>query len=134
MKHLKYFKFNSVNFLLIITFNLLFASFSLYAGNPIYLNISPSQKNIVISLKTNPSTGFSWSIKSYDQTILKLNKTTYEAPHNKPQVLGASGKIHYIFDIIATPHAKNTKIIFIYQRPWEPKTGVIQKVIINFSS
>src|SRR3990167_320034 len=96
--------------------------------------VSSAQNTFVVTLQSNATTGFQWDIKHYDHSLLTLTSSQYIPPTNT-QLLGAPGQISFSFTIktgVARP--KSSNIQFVYQRPWEPKTGTEKTVIIHFLS
>lgn len=110
---------------------LILSSTLAHAANPnaIHLNINSAQKLLTVNLKANPSTGFTWSIKSYDQELLKLIDSTYKPSSDR---LGSDGDMIYVFSILKDKRPANTKLVFVYARPWEADPKTVQKIIVNF--
>src|SRR5688572_7444374 len=112
-----------MRYLLYIT--LLFTFFSAWADN-IYtqdkntITLSANQPEFTIKLKSNPTTGYMWSIKGYDKKYLLLINHRFEAPSNK-NLMGAPGYEYFTFkaskQFFSKP--KDTNVKFIYIRSWE---------------
>ena len=86
--------------------------------------LTEDEPNCTIRLPSNSSTGYSWSIQSYDDMLLQLNKHHYIA--SETERIGAGGYEEWQFE--ATAHAfqtspRTTVIEFIYTRPWEQAQG-----------
>ncbi|MBA2709844.1 MAG: protease inhibitor I42 family protein [Tatlockia sp.] len=111
-------------------FFLLF-TFGANAADSVTMNINPAQKQFLITLPANPTTGYQWSLVNYDQTLLKLKESRFLA--SKSQLIGAGGKMRFKFEIIKNDNLPSkTQLLFKYQRPWESKGGIGKKVNINF--
>ncbi|MBA2655260.1 MAG: protease inhibitor I42 family protein [Gammaproteobacteria bacterium] len=80
--------------------------------------VSSVARQFTISLNSNPTTGYSWRLKTYDSHIVTPLSQTFKAPaSNKP---GAGGIETFVFEL--KEHAfkvkRVTQITFIYVRPW----------------
>jgi inhibitor of cysteine peptidase len=81
-------------------------------------------KEFVIALGSNPTTGYSWQ-ESYDETMLKLVEKTYKpGKAAKLGLIGAGGVEYFRFKALK---AGTTEITMDYKRPWEEK-AIDQKV------
>jgi inhibitor of cysteine peptidase len=102
-----------------------------YADNTMMLNIDTNQKKFLITLASNPTTGFQWTVINYDQTFLQLTAKQYIAPHTS--LMGAGGRMQFGFKLIAgKTYPTKTTIVFKYSRPWEPEKGILKTVRVNF--
>ncbi|QLH43078.1 MAG: protease inhibitor I42 family protein [Coxiellaceae bacterium] len=112
----------------VILLSLLLASwfgFASAANKPVYTDSSqiieatPAKSTFIIALPSNPSTGYSWKIKSYPQQQLKLIKQAYVPP--KKQLIGGGGTETWLFSVkpSAFKNPGSGQIELIYQRPWE---------------
>jgi inhibitor of cysteine peptidase len=73
--------------------------------------------NLEVVLEGNPTTGFTWSVKTVDANILKqAGEPTFKADSS---ALGAPGKQTFVFN---TVNAGQTALLMEYSRSWE--TGV----------
>lgn len=85
--------------------------------------VSKHAENFSISLPSNPTTGFSWHLKSYDADLIKPIKQKYQPP--KKHLLGAGGIETFSFEV--NDGALNVKriseIVFVYLRPWKMDVG-----------
>lgn len=84
-----------------------------------------SHEDFVISLKSNRSTGYKWSIVFYDKDIITKLEEKYESNSNK---LGAPNMQIFRFKGI---NAGQTEIKFKYHRQWEKRAPPLQKFKIN---
>ena len=84
--------------------------------------VSSSQNTFAVTLQSNPTTGYQWIVKQYDQSLLTLTTSQYVPPNTK--LIGAPGHIVFNFTIKAgVARPKRLTIQFLYGRPWEPDTG-----------
>ncbi len=71
--------------------------------------------SLVISLQSNPSTGYSWQVGKNDNAILKLvGKPEFQPPAH--QMPGTPGRQLFTFEAIAPGH---DAVELGYFRPWE---------------
>mgnify|MGYP006279386657 FL=1 len=83
-------------------------------------------EEFVINLKTNPSTGYTWTIEEgFSDSLLTLQDEEYvpmENPSNKPR-LGAGGTQKWHFQAVK----KGTTLLkFVYKRPGTEETSEIK--------
>lgn len=87
-----------------------------------------------IILQSNPTTGYSWSLKSYDSNLIVPVKHKFYPPENK-KLVGAPGYERWTFRVktegFTVPQL--TSITLIYLRPWEEQgaQAVNFKVVTN---
>lgn len=90
-------------------------------AKPVYLD--SSTPNVVIKLKANPTTGYSWYLQSIDAPWLIPVSHRYVPPVS--QLAGASGYDLWTFKV--DPNYKAvpfyTDIELIYTRPWQVNTS-----------
>jgi len=87
------------------------------------------QFNVV--LPSNPTTGYQWSIKHYDNAFLKLINSQYIA--KQPKLIGSGGETHFSFSWAqGVKHLKSTTMVFRYARSWEHGGGQTKKVVVIF--
>lgn len=112
---------------------LFLTSFCMYAEDSMSLKVDKQKKSFVVSLAANPSTGYQWSVKSYDHSLLKLVETTYEPA--KTKLIGSGGHSHFKFALRAgQTYPEQTSILFLYARPWEGEgSGTLKTVNIQFN-
>jgi|GEM_PF-1299806 len=72
-------------------------------------------ETFTISLKSNPTTGFSWQ-PEFDSGFLKLVSKNYESDSTLP---GSPGVEFFEFEAIKQGEVK---VKMIYKRPWEPRS------------
>ncbi len=116
---------------LLLSFLLLTVSLVSCANNNQSLNVSVKQSGFVVSLPANPTTGYQWSLVGFDKNILTLSSSHFEKP--KTDLIGAGGQMSFTFLLKPSKnYPDNTKIKFMYARPWEKNSGVTQSVTVNF--
>ncbi len=85
----------------------------------------------VITFPANPSTGYSWSIVSYNSKQLHLIKSQYMTP-DKTRQIGAAGKMIYEFEVLDADVYPITSVIkFKYARPWDKSDSIDKTVIVS---
>jgi inhibitor of cysteine peptidase len=81
----------------------------------------------MISLKGNPTTGYSWNASVTDGLVLKdLGFTENE---HAPNMTGVGGV--YRWDVVAVKNGTQ-KFTAIYKRPWEPTIGNETTFVLTF--
>ncbi|MBU0630089.1 MAG: protease inhibitor I42 family protein [Candidatus Margulisbacteria bacterium] len=83
-------------------------------GGEVHLNVND---NLIITLETNPTTGYNWEIKKTNPLILK--QTAPPQFISKSKLVGAPGQIIFTFTAIAPGSAD---LVFDYRRPWDTET------------
>ena len=81
-------------------------------------------QEFIIALGSNPTTGYSWQV-SYDETMLELVESTYEAGETDEDVVGAGGVEYFRFLAL---EAGETEITLTYERSFEDGDPVETKV------
>lgn len=66
-----------------------------------------------LSLAENPTTGYSWNLKSSGEPVCKLENTVYESPSER---IGQGGRRRWLFKIVESGQAT---LELAYQRPFE---------------
>ena len=97
------------------------------------MDVDAKSSEITIALPSNPTTGYEWSIVSYDGKILNLISSEYVAP--KTKLVGAGGNRVFTFSVIRDKSCctKDTHVIFQYARSWDTKDNASSKdVTIHF--
>ncbi len=77
-------------------------------------------KTVEFTLKSNPSTGYSWEVDIDGDSVVLTDKR-YEAPKTAPNVAGAPGYEHFTFSAVRPGRAV---IRFSYLRSWETEPPV----------
>ncbi len=90
-----------------------------YTDSSQSITITPNSPEFKIQLKANPTTGYTWNTKKYDQNLLTLVNYRYLSPHI--QMPGAGGISEWDFKAKAAFFVKSqsTEINLLYARPWD---------------
>ena len=108
---------------------LLCCSYSVHAGDDISMNVNKDQSSFTVTLPANPTTGYQWSVVSFDKNLLTLKESKYQAPQTR--LIGAGGKMLFTFDLNqGKAYPDKTNMVFNYARSWEPDSGSRQNVIV----
>ena len=79
---------------------------------------------LVITLGSNPTTGFGWQLSGIDEDLLALVESRYEPGENAEQgMVGAAGNEVWTFKALTTGV---TTISMEYSRPWEGGEKAVQ--------
>ncbi len=102
------------------------------AASSMTMNVDPSSPQFVVTLPSNPTTGYQWTATKYDKTMFKMKSSHYIAP--KTTLIGASGQMTYTFVLLkGKSYPKVTQMLFTYGRPWEAKGGSVKQVTVKFA-
>lgn len=78
-----------------------------------------SGKEFVITLESNPTTGYSWRLTERpDRSIVEFIRQRYIPPQDG--LIGAGGKEEWVFKAL---RSGEIKVLFEYVRPWEKGTA-----------
>ena len=99
-------------------------------ATPVNIELAPKQSSFTITLPANPTTGFSWTVKSYDKEYFKLAKKEYLP--SEPKRIGSGGSSLFTFDVQKVFDGKQA-ITLVYARPWEPQSASKQVVEVSFT-
>lgn len=103
------------------------------ADTTVTIHVNRSDTTFDVILSSNPSTGYSWRITQYDESLLKMISEHFMTTQTKR--VGASGKVYFTFQLQqGQSYPDSTTILFQYARPWEPSSGDLTKVIVKFDS
>lgn len=93
---------------------------SIYTEQNTSITITRKQPQFIIKLRSNPTTGFSWSLKRYDPQLIQPMNHYFQSRHH-PQLIGAPGYELWTFKATAKTFTASlqTPIVLIYARPWE---------------
>ena len=112
---------------------LLLCSLCGYAVETTTITADPSSKKFVVSLPSNPTTGYQWTVTTYDKSILNMTGSQYIPPQKK--LIGAGGNMTFTFALIkGKSYPQSTKMLFTYARAWDPKSGMLKNVVVNFKA
>lgn len=95
------------------------------------IELKPGTQDFSFSLPANASTGYHWSLVSFDASLLKLKSARYHAKTSK--LIGSGGVMTYNFTVIKPKQDLHTQIVLKYARPWEPKPVQTQTVDVSAS-
>ncbi len=117
----------------IIIFLLAVCSFWVHGADVMTVYVNPANtKEFQVKLAANPTTGYQWSVKSYDQSILELADSKFIPPNTK--LIGAGGEMVYTFKLVeGKTYPQSTQLEFTYARSWEPNSATSQEVTVQFS-
>lgn len=103
---------------------------SVYTEKNPNIAVLSSHPQFEIKLSSNPTTGYSWFLQEYNARLLEPVKHVYQAPENKNGLVGAPGFERWTFRVKSASFVvpQQTKIRFVYVRPWETADSVKQQV------
>ncbi len=101
------------------------------------LQVTPASTAVVIKVKSNPTTGYSWFLVNYNENLLSPISHKYYPPTS--QLVGASGYEIWRFRVntAAFIMPQITTITLQYSRPWEVNDNDQQSkftVVVNTSA
>ncbi|MFH1643060.1 MAG: protease inhibitor I42 family protein [Patescibacteria group bacterium] len=82
------------------------------------------REDFVISLKSNPTTGYIWE-PNFESQYIELVKRDYQFD-SKDDVIGGGGKEIFVFSAL---QSGETEIQFYYFRPWETRDSSVEAKI-----
>lgn len=91
--------------------------------------ITANSPSFTIKLKSNPSTGYSWFLQSYNHQLIIPVKHSYQLPADK-NLPGSSGYEIWTFKGAKSAFVvpQQTQIKFSYTRPWQHADDASQAV------
>ena len=96
-----------------------------------HLDVNAADRQFVVTLPANATTGYRWSVTHYDHSRLTLVNTQYIA--SSPHLMGSGGETRFTFARVKEqPDTQSARIRFKYARPWEHQSGKIQTVQVHF--
>ena len=79
-----------------------------------------------VTLSSNPTTGYSWSVVGRSQGLLKqVGDTRFEQSRHRPGMVGVGGRQVWTFLAVA---AGKTTLVFSYERPWEHGAAPVRMI------
>lgn len=117
---------------LFVAMILFFFSLAGRAEDTLSIHVSHNQPNFIVSLKANPTTGYQWSLVRFDNKLLTLAESKYEA--SKTHLIGSGGKMLFTFSLNkGMSYPKSTQMVFKYARPWDKgESATVQNVTVYF--
>lgn len=90
--------------------------------------VTPEQPQFVIHLKSNPTTGYSWFLRTYDTNL--LTPVSHHFQVLKKGLIGAPGEEEWVFKVKPAGFIvpQQTTLRFIYMRPWQGNEQSNQQV------
>ena len=114
-----------------LVFFLVFYTIIGQASEPLIMNVDAKSSQFVVTLPANPTTGYQWKVSQYDKRHFQMLSSHFIAP--KTRLIGAGGQMTFTFaPIKGKSYPKSTTMLFTYARSWEPKSGTVKEVTINF--
>lgn len=96
---------------------------------PYGFTIGNEEKNVVVSMEANPTTGYSWSYTVSNDSVLQEVSSNYVADEHAQGMVGVGGRQYYSFSPLV---AGNVRVRFVYARPWE-KQNPTTILTVSFS-
>ena len=95
------------------------------------LTFSVDGKTLTAKLIGNVTTGYSWTCKTDDESIVSKTSDQYVAnDSNNGQMVGVGGVHTFIFD---AQKKGSTKITFTYKRPWESDGAGVRMLKVKYN-
>ena len=88
--------------------------------------VKKTAATVTITVKSNPTTGYSWFLKKYNHALIQPISRNYVAPSQK--LPGAGGYEVWTFKINSTAFdvPQWLAISLAYARPWSPQSAKVQ--------
>jgi|GEM_PF-1941572 len=102
---------------------------SVAAPKRITLDVPCSRFDVI--LPANPSTGFRWTIESYDTERFAYLETEYVAA-TTAQIGTPGTRIFYFKPKVEAMCPESTTLRFSYGRSWEPDSSTLTEVVVHF--
>ncbi len=82
------------------------------------VQVSPADSTVIIKIKSNATTGYSWFLTDYNPAVLTPISSKYLAPTSN--LVGASGGVEWRFAVNKAAFAvpQLTQVSLQYLRPW----------------
>ncbi len=99
--------------------NNVIAATKVYSEDNLIITVNQANPTFIIKLKSNPTTGYVWTLKPYNKNIVNNDKHEFLPAETK--LIGAGGFEQWSFQV--KPKAfvlqQHVKLKFVYARPWE---------------
>jgi inhibitor of cysteine peptidase len=93
------------------------------------LKIKPNTSQFYFSLPSNPTTGYRWTLKSFDKKVIKFRQSEYQV--SNPTLIGGGGVQTFYFKVLNLNTSIDTLIELEYSRSWENVPANTQTVHIS---
>lgn len=104
----------------------------LYAEDVVTISVAPGETSFTVSLASNPSTGYDWTVTRFDSKLLKLVTSKYTP--DKTNMVGSGGTMAFNFELVSgAAKPQSTTMEFRYARSWEKDGGTLQNVVVIFA-
>jgi len=104
------------------------AASPIYTEDKLAIMVTADKPEFVIKLTSNPTTGYSWYLREYDNNIISPVKHYFGAPTR--QLVGAVG--YELWTLKVKPAGfivpQQTIVRFVYARPWDAEDQAKQLV------
>ena len=95
------------------------------------IQVKPNAKQFSITLASNPTTGYQWSVVDYDKNLLNLSQSQFKKAQSK--LIGAGGTMVFTFVLkLHKIYPASTEIQFKYARAWDVKSASFKKIRVDF--
>lgn len=110
----------------------LFTMSGLAQANVQVINVGRAATIFVVKLAANSTTGYQWSVVSFDKNLLSLDASDYQK--SASNLIGSGGEMVYTFSLKkGKVYPSKTDLVFKYARSWEVKGFRLQKVRVLFN-
>ena len=100
-------------------------------SNDAVIRVDANNPVFTVTLPGNVTTGYQWSVTTYDKHLLRMTDSKYVSSSTKR--IGAGGLAVFTFQRQAGhSYPKATVITFTYARSWDPSSASIKKVTVYF--
>ncbi len=105
----------------------------MYANPVISIDINTKSPSFIISLHANATTGYQWSVVSFNKGLFHLISSEYK--RSNTQLVGSGGVMVFRFALNKQQtYPKSSAFTFSYGRSWEPASNAMpQKVVVYFT-
>jgi predicted secreted protein len=95
------------------------------------VTVRADHPNFTVKLISNPSTGYSWSLVSYDTKLVFPQGHHYVRQSNR-KLVGAPGMEYWTFSLSSKAFEApyKTRLVFVYKRPWEKQKPVKEQAFL----
>ncbi len=115
----------------VVVVTLCMSSWLAYGQKTLTLHANRAAPAFDVTLPANPTTGYQWTVKKFDESLFKLTSKHYISPQSK--LIGAGGQMVFSFQLRkGKSYPKQAELSFSYAQPWEPSSATATKVIVKF--